>query len=201
MSPRERMTKVLGCLVLSVTAGAIVLGLLQPDPLQDVTAFSLSAVFNPIQQIYQTRVPVDGSRWRYLVIHQSGSVAGNARTISQEARERGQDKKFYHFVINNGRGAPDGRIQVSHRWAEQQGGQVRPDGSTINICLVGNFATAGPGRTQMAQLLRLISSLQQRCHIPAQNIWLANSRYAGAGQWQFFPLNELRENLLTKPID
>jgi len=47
------MTKVLGCLVLSVTAGAIFLKLLQPVPLLNVTAFSLSAAFTPIQRIFE----------------------------------------------------------------------------------------------------------------------------------------------------
>ena len=87
MSSRERMTKVLGCLVLSVTVGAIILGVLQPEPLREVTAFSLSAAFNPIGQIYQTRVPVEASRWDYVVIHQSGSVEGNAQTIAEVAVE------------------------------------------------------------------------------------------------------------------
>ena len=200
MSSRERMTKVLGCLVLSVTIGAIVLGVLQPEPLMEVTAFSLSAAFNPIHQIYQTRVPVEASRWDYVVIHQSGSIEGNAQTIAEDATKRGRGEAGYHFVVNNGRGAPDGRIQVSQVWVEQKSGSVgrRGEGLVISVCLVGDFKTRGPGKTQMSQLLALVRSLQERCGIPAGNICLANSRDTGLGQWRMFPLNELRENLLAE---
>ncbi len=200
MSSRERMTKVLGCLVLSVTVGAIVLGLLQPEPLMEVTAFSLSAAFNPISQIYQTRVPVAGTRWNYVVIHQSGSVEGNAQTIAEEGMRQRRGDAGHHFVINNGRGAPDGRIQVSQVWVEQKSGARRREGLAINVCLVGDFGRRGPGKTQMSQLLALVRSLQQRCGIPAGNICLANFRDIGLGQWRMFPLKELRENLLTEDL-
>ena len=206
MSSRERMTKVLGCLVLSVTAGAIILKLLQPEPLTNVTAFSLSAAFTPIQQIFETRVPVDSSRWQSIVIHQTGSTTGSAQTIAQSSRKAGLNGLGYHFVINNGRGAPDGRIQVSQCWVEQkpQGyyplGQVGTSaGSAIRICLIGDFSTSGPSPTQMRQLQSLLRSIQQYCRIPSRKISLAGSMAAGMNQWRFFPLNELRESLLTEP--
>ena len=206
MSSRERMTKVLGCLVLSVTAGAIFLKLLQPDPLLNVTAFSLSAAFTPIQRIFETRVPVNGTRWQYILIYQSGSTTGNAQTIAesyQRSRRQGLD---YHFVINNGYGAPDGRIQVSQQWVEQlpesfrSAGQAgTTGGAIIKICLIGDFSSAGSAPTQMKQLQALLRSLQQQCKIPAGNISLASSGRLGTNQWRMFPLNELRSNLLTKP--
>ena len=196
MSSRERMTKVLGCLVLSVTAGAIILKLLQPDPLTNVTAFSLSAAFNPIQQIFETRVPVDGSRWQYIVIHQSASTTGKAQTIAESSRRAGINGQGYHFVIDNASAAPDGRIQVSQYWIEQQ---AVSGSSIIRICLIGDFSAVGPGPTQMRQLQALLRSLQQRCQIPSRNISLAGSATTGMSQWRFFPLNELRENLLTNP--
>jgi len=207
MSSRERMTKVLGCLVLSVTAGAIILKLLQPEPLTNVTAFSLSAAFTPIQQIFETRVPVDGSRWQYIVIHQSASTTGKAQTMSDSSRRAGLNGQGYHFVINDCRGAPDdGRIQVGQCWVEQQPDSRYPlsqsrtsDGEVIRICLIGDFSAVGPSPTQMRQLQALLRSLQQRCQIPSRNISLAGSAATGMSQWRFFPLNELRENLLTNP--
>ena len=208
MSSRERMTKVLGCLVLSVTAGAIILKLLQPEPLTNVTAFSLSAAFTPIQQIFETRVPVDSSRWQSIVIHQTGSTTGSAQTIAQSSRKAGLNGLGYHFVINNGRGrgAPDGRIQVSQCWVEQKPEGNRPFSqssilgrSAIRICLIGDFSTSGPSPTQMRQLQSLLRSIQQHCRIPSRKISLAGSMAAGTSQWRFFPLNELRESLLIDP--
>lgn len=206
MSSRERMTKVLGCLVLSVTAGAIILKFLQPEPLTNVTAFSLSAAFTPIQQIFETRVPVDSSRWKSIVIHQTGSTTGSAQTIAQSSRKTGLNGLGYHFVINNGRGAPDGRIQVSQCWVEQKPEGYYPFGqagtsaaSAIRICLIADFSTSGPSSTQMRQLQSLLRSIQQHCRIPSRKISLAGSMVAGTSQWRFFPLNELRESLLIDP--
>ncbi|NIA06576.1 MAG: hypothetical protein GWP14_02885 [Actinobacteria bacterium] len=199
MSSRERMTKVLGCLVLSVTAGALLLKLLQPDPLLNVTAFSLSAAFTPIQRVFETRVPVDGARWQYILIYQSGLMSGNAQTIAESYRQERRQELPYHFVINNGYGAPDGRIQVSQRWVEQkpdspyavgQAGTV--PGATIKICLIGDFSTAGPKPTQMRQLQALLKSLQQQCQIPSENIFLSSSGKLGKNQWRLFPLNEIQ---------
>ncbi len=205
MSSRERMTKVLGFLVLSVTAGAIILRLLQPAPLMDVTAFSLAAAFNPIGQVFETRVPVDGSRWKYIEIHQSGTSSGNAQSLAESCRQKTLGALAYHFVITNGRGGPDGRIQVSQQWTQQKdarGRQLsREARSTIRICLIGDFGQGPPGRVQLSQLEALLRSLQQRCQIPAENISLAGSTSGPAGQWRLFPLDKLRRALLSNSID
>ena len=199
MSSRERMTKVLGCLVLSVTAGAILLKLLQPDPLLNVTAFSLSATFTPIQRIFETRVPVESTGWQYVLIYQSGSSNGNAQTIAESHQRHRRQDLPYHFVINNGSGAPDGRIQVSQRWVQQKsvGSYALPSasqspGAVIKICLIGDFNSAGPTPTQLRQLKSLLNSLQKHCRIPSQNIALASSGHLGPNQWRSFPKSEIR---------
>ena len=206
MSSRERMTKVLGCLVLSVTAGAILLKLLQPEPLLNVTAFSLSADLTPIQKIFETRVLVEDSRWQSILIYQSGSATGNAQTIVESSGRADSKALVYHFVINNGRGAPDGRIQVSQRWVEQKtdssdllGRPGASAASAIRICLIGDFSAVAPGPTQTKQLKALLRSLQQRCRIPSRNISIVSARGTRTNQWRLFPLNELRESMLTNP--
>ena len=203
MSSRERMTKVLGFLVMSVTAGAIILRLLQPAPLMDVTAFSLAAAFNPIGQVFETRVPVDGSRWQYIDIHQSGTPSGNAQSLAESCRQKALGALAYHFVITNGRGGGDGRIQVSQQWTQQENAgwaglsrQPTSAGSTIKVCLIGDFGQGPPGRVQLLQLEALLRSLQQRCQIPAENISLAGSTSGMAGQWRLFPMDKLRRALL-----
>ena len=208
MSSRERMTKVLGFLVLSVTAGAIILRLLQPAPLMDVTAFSLAAAFNPIGQVFQTRVPVDGSRWQYIEIHQSGIPSGNAQSLAESYRQKTLGALAYHFVITNGRGGPDGRIQVGQQWTQQKDARRRQlsreassAASTIKICLIGDFGQGPPGRMQLSQLETLLRSLQLRCQIPAENISLAGSTSRLAGQWRLFPLDKLRQDLLSNSTD
>ena len=208
MSSRERMTKALGFLVLSVTAGAIILRLLQPTPLMNVTAFSLAAAFNPIQQVFETRVPVDGSRWQYIEIYQSGRARGNARSLAEFGRQKGLGGLAYHFVITNGSGGPDGRIQVSQQWTEQKearvggmSGEGTCESSIIKICLIGDFGKGPPGGVQLSQLAALLRSLQQRCGISLRNISLASSGRPGARQWRLFPLDKLRQDLLSNSTD
>ena len=208
MSLRERMTKVLGILVLSVTAGAILLRLLQPAPLMNVTAFSLAVAFNPIQQIFETRVPVDSSAWQRIEIHQSGRAKGNARSLAESCRREDFGGLAYHFVITNGRGGPDGRIQVSPKWTQQKDARGRAvnraaiaGGSTIKICLIGDFGQGKPGRVQLSQLEALVRSLQQRCGISARNISLASRGSAGPGQWRLFPVDKLRQALLSNSTE
>lgn len=199
MSSRERMTKVLGSLVLSVTAGAIILRLLQPAPLMDVTAFSLAAAFNPIGQVFETQVPVDASRWQYIEIHQSGTPRGNIQSLAEFCRQKALGPLAYHFVITNGRGGPDGRIQVCQQWTQQKDAHepqfsrgATPVGSTIKICLIGDFSQGSLAPVQLSQLELLLRSLQQRCQIPVQNISLVGSSSAFQGQWRLFPLDKLR---------
>ncbi len=208
MSSRERMTKVLGALVLSVTAGAIILRLLQPAPLMDVTAFSLAVAFNPIGQVFETRVPVDRSRWQSIEIYQSGTPTGNAQTLAEACRQQALEPSAYHFVITNGRGAPDGRIQVSQQWTQQKdapGRQLSPlensARSTIRICLIGDFGQEPPGPVQLSQLETLLRTLQHRCQISAQNISLMGSTSDPQDQWRSFPLDKLRQALMNKSVD
>ena len=202
MSSRERMTKVLGLLVLSVTGGAIILRFLQPAPLLNVTAFSLAAAFNPIKQIFETRAQVDADKWQYIEIHQSGEAKGNARSLAEFGRREGLGGSTYHFVITNGHGGPDGRIQVSPQWSEQKaeggygiGQGVSSGGSTIRICLIGDFQKGKPGPMQLSQLEALLRILQQRCGIGSKNISLSVSARGGASQWSLFPLAKLRREL------
>jgi len=202
------MTKVLGFLVLSVTAGAIILRFLQPAPLVNVTAFSLAAAVNPIGQVFETRVPVDGSRWQYIEIRQSGRDRGNAQILAESCRQKALGELPYHFVITNGRGGADGRIQVSQQWTQQKRAHraaVSPSaaarGSTIRICLIGDFRQGPPAPAQLSQLVALLRSLQQRCQVPARDICLEGSASGPADQWRFFPLDKLRRALLSNSTD
>ena len=208
MSSRERMTKVLGCLVLSVTAGAVILRLLQPAPLIDVKAFTLAAAFNPIGQIFDTSVPVQGDRWQYIEIHQSQTPRGSIQSLAEAYRNNALGPLAYHFVITNGRGGPDGWIQVSQQWAQQQsdrGPQVSrwaaSAPATIKICLIGDFGQAGPARVQFSQLKLLLRSLQKRCKIPPENISIAGPASSLASQWRLFPVDKLRTALQSNSAD
>ncbi len=116
-------------------------------------------------------------QWRYIVIHHSATDHGNAATFDVEHRRRGWDGLGYHFVIDNGHGGPDGRVEVGYRWRSQKCGAhcgKTPNNEYneygIGICLVGDFTKTRPTSAQLASLRRLVSYLAARYRIDADNV-------------------------------
>jgi hypothetical protein len=115
--------------------------------------------------------------WRHIVIHHSASVGGNAQQFDGAHRDRGWDELGYHFVINNGQGGPDGRIEVGSRWPKQK--QGAHCGGTpgnefnelgIGICLVGEFSTDMPTQAQLESLERLTGYLMKTYRIAPEHV-------------------------------
>lgn len=121
---------------------------------------------------------VNSSReWRYIVIHHSASETGNAAIFDAEHRRRGWDELGYHFVIDNGNGGYDGRVEVGPRWRTQKWGAhtgKTPNNEYnlhgIGICLVGDFTRHMPSQAQLANLHRLVGYLMIKYDIPPENV-------------------------------
>jgi len=115
--------------------------------------------------------------WRYIVIHHSATDRGSAALFDAAHRRRGWEGLGYHFVIDNGRGGPDGRIEVGPRWLIQKwgahcGGTPNNEYNNygIGICVVGNFCDHLPSRAQLDSLKRLVMYLVQTYHISPANV-------------------------------
>jgi LysM repeat protein len=114
------------------------------------------------------RVPQTSRKWKYVVIHHSGTSTGNAQIFEYyHRRVRGMENGMaYHFVIGNGADSQDGKIEVGLRWKKQlQGGHLRSEEQNevaIGICLVGDFNRSRPTRRQIASLIELTTYLRQR---------------------------------------
>jgi len=115
--------------------------------------------------------------WRYIVVHHSATARGNAASFGRSHRQRGWDELGYHFVIDNGDGGPDGRIEVGSRWTKQKwgahtGGTPNNEYNNhgIGICLVGDFSHKMPSRAQIASLERLARQLASKYRIDPDNI-------------------------------
>jgi len=115
--------------------------------------------------------------WRYVIIHHSATAAGSAELFDKAHRERGWDELGYHFVIDNGQGGPDGRVEVGSRWRKQKWGAHcggTPDNEYnnygIGICLVGDFSHSLPSSAQMASLRNLLTYLVQKYDIAPENV-------------------------------
>ena len=129
------------------------------------------------------QVPADNA-WQYIVIHHSATPSGNAAAFDAAHRRKKWDGLAYHFVINNGKGNPDGYLEISPRWREQKHGAHAgglPGGSDpdvrngfnefgIGICLVGNFQRSQPTEKQLRTLAALIQALRAEFNIPAENV-------------------------------
>ncbi len=112
--------------------------------------------------------PVLSRRWRYIVVHNSGTRQGNAKAFDYYHRNvRGMPNGLaYHFVIGNGTSSGDGEIEIGSRWRRQiQGGHVHSDylnNIALGICLVGDFNRQEPTKRQIEATEELIRYLRNR---------------------------------------
>jgi hypothetical protein len=114
------------------------------------------------------RAPVAKYRWRFIVVHNSGTRQGNARIFDYYHRyvRKMPNGLAYHFVIGNGTSSGNGQIEIGNRWIKQlQGGHVHSDylnNIALGICLVGDFNRDLPTKEQLESLDELIRYLRIR---------------------------------------
>ena len=196
--PRSRTVKSLTALVMAMTSGTFVLMLLEckADPLRPPTdrlAATASGGLNFEQVVWQTRVPVQPMKWRYVVVHSAPSAAG----------ELAQGCHFLVWQSPDGRGY---RVTPTQRWDSQVDGRHVFVGGhdynsiSIGICLIGEFSAQPPTQEQFNALIALVRQLRQDCGIPADRIYLARqlpttTRSPG----QAFPA-DLFDRLIRAPL-
>lgn len=107
-------------------------------------------------------------RWRYIVVHNSGTRQGNAKAFDYYHRRvrKMPNGLAYHFVIGNGTSSGNGAIEIGPRWTSQiNGGHVHSDylnSIALGICLVGDYNKEKPTREQLEALDELIGYLRKR---------------------------------------
>lgn len=151
--------------------------IVRPAPAPAAEATEPTVVSKPIAAPVAAWVPMVRARdWKYIVIHHSATPDGNAAKFDREHKAKGWDELGYHFVIDNGRGGPDGRVEVGPRWPKQKWGAhaKTPDNRFnehgIGICFVGNFESGRPTPKQMQAAAKLVAWLMQTYNIPARNV-------------------------------
>ncbi|MEI6034348.1 MAG: N-acetylmuramoyl-L-alanine amidase [Verrucomicrobiae bacterium] len=111
---------------------------------------------------------VQRGRWKYIIIHNSGTRQGNARIFDVYHRRvrKMQNGLAYHFVIGNGNSSGNGEIEIGDRWKRQiNGGHVASDylnNIAIGICLVGDLNLDLPTKDQLAAIDELVTYLRGR---------------------------------------
>jgi hypothetical protein len=122
------------------------------------------------------RAPVLRERWRFIIVHNSGTRQGNARIFDYYHRHvrHMTNGLAYHFVIGNGSGAADGAVEVGYRWRDQIAGPHTKNQDvnleSIAICLVGDLEKEAPTKKQIAALLPLLERLCREGGIPAERV-------------------------------
>jgi hypothetical protein len=111
---------------------------------------------------------VKRGRWKYIVVHNSGTRQGNARIFDRYHKNvrKMQNGLAYHFVIGNGNSSGNGEIEIGNRWVTQiNGGHVASDylnNISLGICLVGDLNRDLPTKEQLGALDELCSYLRGR---------------------------------------
>jgi len=129
-----------------------------------------AAPIKPVIAIYPS------NKWKYIIIHHSGTDQGNSLTFNAAHLKKGWDRGIgYHFVIDNGSiGKQDGQIEATPRWVKQLDGAhckaSEMNTKAIGICLVGNFNEGLPSSKQFESLVYLIQTLIHYYRIPADHI-------------------------------
>ncbi|MEO8439605.1 MAG: peptidoglycan recognition family protein [Spartobacteria bacterium] len=136
------------------------------------------------------RAPVLRERWRFIIVHNSGTRQGNARIFDYYHKNvrRMKNGLAYHFVIGNGTSSGNGEIEVGNRWRRQiNGGHVHSDylnNISIGICLVGDFNRDQPTRAQLDSCEELIRYLRDRCgKVERHNIPVRPHREMNPPRW------------------
>lgn len=146
---------------------------------------------------------LDRGRWKRIVIHHSGSPAGDPESIEREHLSRGYAGLGYHFIVGNGHGLGDGTVFVGPRWNRQQPG-AHVSGANgpwmnehaIGICLVGNGDRREFTDRQMHELVGLVRRLQQALGISATDVVLNSDVAQTESPGRFFPAADFESQLL-----
>ena len=195
----KRKVVVFGSLIVVLSLTSALLIALEPSPLRADHPTGLYALDSrdALDPIFDTHVPAANSRWKYIYIHHSASPEGSALSLAKSAGGLGD-----HFVIGNGEGSLDGQIEMGERWIDQQPPAAPPgakkiDPACISICLIGDFHQNLPTPVQMQRLNQLVSSLQSKFKISADQVLMVTDQPSNHAMeiGRYFPVSAFRGQL------
>jgi hypothetical protein len=201
VKPDRRTIIVLTTLISAMTLVSAALLLMEPGPIQPL-AISLQAFENDNAPVNPLASNAPLHPWLGIVIHDSGTLQGTAEDIDAAHKQFGLGGLGYHFVINNGKGAPDGQLVSSERWKGQTAGAYcgGPDADQFNqnaigVCMIGDFDRSAPTEAQMQTLVHLAKALQNQFAIPADRIWVQTGGRSDSSTGKLFPIANFQRQL------
>jgi len=175
MSNQPRAVKVFAALLVSMTAGAIVLIALGNNP-PSACPFCLSSYYrlDELEKAVSSQAVQSTSRWNRIEIYYSGTKAGNIEQLSSLAGLSSPEDLNCHFVICNGNGGSDGQIQSTEKWQRQwsiiPGPTWYGTGQTIRLCVIADGKITQPTDFQVKRLELLLEVLCRKFDISPQSV-------------------------------
>jgi N-acetylmuramoyl-L-alanine amidase len=171
---------VLGALVAAMTVTSGLLMMLEPGPTVPRSGVALQSIdrgdenAKPQDKLFETAAME--VRWASIVVHDSRTPQGSAQTMHRIHQQLGRGGLGYHFVIDNGPGTDDGKIEVGFRWSSQAPGaffdtEAVQLNDAIGICLIGDGEAGRFTEAQLGQVVWLVRQLQQRYNIPKTSVY------------------------------
>ncbi len=175
MSNQPRVVKVLVALLVSMTAGAIILMVLSGRP-PLAGPFSLASYIglDPIAEALRSRVAQQPERWRSVEVHFSSTSAGNIEQLASRYGLSNAKDLNCHFVVCNGAGAGDGQVLSTAKWQRQW--PIIPSrawnspSQTIRICVIADGRGTPPTEYQIKRTYALIEKLSQKFTIHPKSV-------------------------------
>ena len=156
---QTRTVKTLGCLVFSMTAGAVLLSRAEPS----YPSFPApgEARSTPAQAISDIQAP-ESQEWQCVVVHYA-SLAGTLERPALVAGHRATARESYHFLVE-----PDGSVIASRAWREQT--SIDGDRRGLHIGLAPGRTRSMVPRLQWDAFQQLLRDLARQCRFEVTQI-------------------------------
>jgi hypothetical protein len=138
--------------------------------------FSLASYtnLNPIEQVALAVKPAYPANWNRIEISYSRTPAGSIQQLAASIGLTSSADLNFHFVICNGQGETDGRIQAAEKWRMQRpclpSGNWYGTGRTIRLCVIADGLKILPTDCQLRRTAALAEALARKFDIPSQQI-------------------------------
>ena len=177
MSNQPRVAKVLAALLVSMTAGAVVLMALGNNP-PSAGPFCLASYYrlDPVEKAVISRAAQSPGRWNSIEVCYSGTKAGNIEQLASLSGLAGPEDINYHFCLCNCLGGRDGQIQPTEKWQRQwsivPGRTWYGSSQTIRICIIADPPRrTRPTDCQIKRTEALIDGLCRKFNIRPESIY------------------------------
>lgn len=150
------------------------------------------------------------NRWNYIVIHHSAGNYGNIEHL-QNIHDQRQYKEpihaiAYHYIIGNGNGMEDGKVESDIRkkynlWGVHVSKNNRDRNYRgLGICIIGNLEKNEMTSNQYDGLIKLTIELMEEYNIDIENIGF-HGKFPGESTkcpGKFFPYEKFEKDLKGK---